>query len=453
MLIRTRRGFLRDTLKSVTAFGAMGALAKFSQMNALAAGSSGYQALVCIFLAGGNDGHNTVIPITTAQQKYSLYSANRGPLALAQSSLLPVAAGSDTYGLHPSLVEIQSLYNNKKAAILANVGMLVEPTNRDSYLAANGGAAVPAALFSHSDQSSQWQTSIPNGLGASGWGGRLADSLQTVNTGAQFPPVTSVSGCGLFCTGVNTLPATVPSTGPVQLNAAVTDSNVQTAVNSLLTFSNGVQLVQAANSIVTQGANYANTLAAQIGTVNITTAFPANNPLADQLLMVAKLIGLRNTLGMSRQIFFVNLGGFDTHGLQLETQVVLLQQLSQAVSAFYTATQELAVDSQVTTFTASEFGRTLSPNGNDGTDHAWGNHHFIIGTGVKGGAMYGTFPSLAFGSENDTNSRGTLIPTTSVDQYGSTLATWFGVPASGLANIFPNSVHFPASSLNVGFMG
>lgn len=453
MLIRTRRGFLRDTLKSVTAFGAMGALAKFSQMNALAAGATGYQALVCIFLAGGNDGHNTVIPITTAQQKYSLYSANRGPLALAQSSLLPVAAGSDTYGLHPSLVEIQSLYNNKKAAILANVGMLVEPTNRDSYLAANGGAAVPAALFSHSDQSSQWQTSIPNGLGASGWGGRLADSLQTVNTGAQFPPVTSVSGCGLFCTGVNTLPATVPSTGPVQLNAAVTDANVQTAVNSLLTFSNGVQLVQAANSIVTQGANYANTLAAQIGTVNITTAFPANNPLADQLLMVAKLIGLRNTLGMSRQIFFVNLGGFDTHGLQLETQVVLLQQLSQAVSAFYTATQELAVDSQVTTFTASEFGRTLSPNGNDGTDHAWGNHHFIIGTGVKGGAMYGTFPSLAFGSENDTNSRGTLIPTTSVDQYGSTLATWFGVPASGLANIFPNSVHFPASSLNVGFMG
>src|SRR5580698_1605735 len=245
MLIRTRRGFLRDTLKSVTAFGAMGALAKFSQMNALAAGATGYQALVCIFLAGGNDGHNTVIPITTAQQKYALYSANRGPLALAQSSLLPVAAGSDTYGLHPSLVEIQSLYNNKKAAILANVGMLVEPTNRDSYLAANGGAAVPAALFSHSDQSSQWQTSIPNGLGASGWGGRLADSLQTVNTGAQFPPVTSVSGCGLFCTGVNTLPATVPSTGPVQLNAAVTDANVQTAVNSLLTFSNGVQLVQA----------------------------------------------------------------------------------------------------------------------------------------------------------------------------------------------------------------
>jgi uncharacterized protein (DUF1501 family) len=206
MLIRSRRGFIRDTLKSVTALGAMGALSKFGEMNALAAGSN-YEALVCIFLNGGNDGHNTVIPIATAQQNYSLYSTNRGPLALAQPSLLPIAVGSDTYGLHPSLVEIQSLYNAKKAAILANVGMLVAPTNRTSYLAANGGASVPAALFSHSDQASQWQTSVPNGLGGTGWGGRMADSLQAVNSGAQFPPVTSIQGCGLFCTGANTLPA------------------------------------------------------------------------------------------------------------------------------------------------------------------------------------------------------------------------------------------------------
>jgi uncharacterized protein (DUF1501 family) len=238
----------------------------------------------------------------------------------------------------------------------------------------------------------------------------------------------------------------------VQLNATLNDSNVQNAVNALLTFNNGVQLVQAANTIVTRGANYANTLAAQIGSVTINTVFPANNPLAAQLLMVAKLIGLRNTLGMSRQIFFCNLDGFDTHGSQLETQVTLLQQLSQAVSAFYSATQELAVDNQVTTFTASEFGRTLSPNGNDGSDHAWGNHHFIVGSGVNGGAMYGTFPSLEFGSQNDTNTRGTMIPTTAVDQYGATLASWFGVQSSGLASIFPNSVNFPASSLNVGFM-
>jgi uncharacterized protein (DUF1501 family) len=305
MLIRSRRDFLKTTLRSVTALGAVSA---FGGMRAFAAGGN-YQALVCIFLTGGNDGHNTVIPMTTAQQNYSLYATNRGPLALSQGSLLPIAAGNDTYGLHPSLVEIQSLYNAKKAAILANVGMLVAPTNRTSYLAANGGASVPAALFSHSDQASQWQTSVPNGLGATGWGGRLADTMQGANSGAQFPPVTSIQGCGLFCTGNNTLPATVPPTGPVQLNAAVTDSNVQTAVNALLTFSNGVQLVQAANTIVTRGANFANTLASQINSVTINTVFPANNPLAAQLLMVAKLIGLRNTLGMTRQIFFCNLDG------------------------------------------------------------------------------------------------------------------------------------------------
>src|SRR5579863_2864325 len=178
MLIRSRRDFLRATLKSVTALGAMGALSKFGEVNALAAGGSGYQALVCIFLNGGNDGHNTVIPITTAQQNYSLYAQNRGPLALSAGSLLPIAAGSDTYGLHPSLVEIQGLYNAKKAAILANVGMLVAPTNRTSYLAANGNNTVPAFLFSHSDQTTQWQTSIPNGVASSGWGGRIADSLQ-----------------------------------------------------------------------------------------------------------------------------------------------------------------------------------------------------------------------------------------------------------------------------------
>jgi uncharacterized protein (DUF1501 family) len=451
MLIRSRRGFLRDTLKSVTALGAVGAMAKFGEMNALAAGSSSYQALVCIFMAGGNDGHNTVIPITTAAQNYSLYAANRGPLALSQGSLLPIPAGSDTYGLHPNLVEIQGLYNAKHAAILANVGMLVEPTNRTSYLAANGNNTVPAFLFSHSDQTTQWQTSIPTGVASTGWGGRVADSLQTVNAGANFPSVTSISGCGLFCTGAQTLPVTVPSSGPVQLTGILGNPNRTQAAQQLLTFENGLQLVQAGNGIVTRGSNFANTLAAQIGSVTIHTVFPAGNPLADQLLMVAKLIGLRSTLGLTRQIFFCNLGGFDTHGDQLATQVALLQQLSQAVGAFYTATQELAVDSQVTTFTASEFGRTLSPNGNDGTDHAWGNHHFIIGTGVQGGQMFGTYPSLAFGSPNDTNTRGTLIPTSSVDQYAATLSQWFGVPTGNLPSIFPNIGNFPTS--NLGFLG
>ena len=454
MIIRSRRNFLKDTLRSVTAFGALGGLAKFGEMNAHAAGS-GYQALVCIFLAGGNDGHNTVVPITTAQQNYSLYQQGRGPLAIAQGALLPVANGQDTYGLHPSLVELQALYNQGKAAILANVGMLVQPLTRQQYQS-NNGAILPSQLFSHSDQTGQWQTAIPTGLGSTGWGGRITDLLQSQNASAIFPPISSMGGCGLFCTGAATNPATVPPpnygtapTGMATLGGL--NSARSTGVQQLLTFDNGMQLVQAGNSILTRGNNYANTLTGLLKTNQIQTVFPANNPLAAQLLTVANVMSVRAQLGLNRQIFFCQLGGFDTHSQQVETQNPLLQQLSQAVAAFYTATQELGVDSSVTTFTASEFGRTLNPSGSDGSDHAWGNHHFIIGSGVLGGKMYGQFPSLALGGPNDANSRGTLIPATSVDQYGATLAQWFGVPTASLASVFPNIGNFAAN--NLGFLG
>ncbi|HLK66819.1 MAG TPA: DUF1501 domain-containing protein [Bryobacteraceae bacterium] len=449
MLIRSRRDFLKDTIRSITALSAVGTMAKFGEMNALAAGS-GYQALVCINLAGGNNGHNTVIPISTAQQNYSVYATGRQGLALPQGSLLPISVGSDTYGFHPNLPEIQNLYKAGHAAIVANVGMLVIPMNRSSYNLPN--AVVPSNLFSHSDQSGQWQTVIPTGLGSTGWGGRVADLLQGSNAGAQFPAITSVAGCGLFCVGQTTSPASVPASGPVQVTGVLGNAARTQAMQQLLQFDNGLQLVQAANGILTRGSNYANQLAALIATAKINTVFPAGNPLADQLLMVAKLISLRTQLGLTRQIFFCTLGGFDTHSDEINTQVTLLGQLSGAVGAFYTATQELLVDQQVTTFTTSEFGRTLTPNGNAGTDHAWGNHHFVIGSGVKGGAMYGTFPSLALGSPNDTNTRGTLIPTTAVDQYVATLAQWFGVSGSAnLTQVLPNLGNFGSS--NLGFLG
>src|SRR5271168_4066940 len=441
MYIRSRRDFLKDTLRSVTALGAVGGLAKFGEMNSLAAGGSGYQALVCVFLLGGNDGHNTVIPIATAQQNYSLYQSGRGGLALPQSSLLPIANGSDTYGLHPSLVEIQSLYNQGKAAVLANVGMLVQPITRTLYLT-NNGALVPSALFSHSDQSSQWQTGIPSGAGSSGWGGRLPDLMQSQNAGAIFPPMTATTGCQLFCTGVETFPASVPPTGMSTLNVNLTSTGTGQAMQQLLTFDNGVQLVQAANGIMTRGNSYANTLSGLLNGVTLQTQFPAGNPLAAQLQTVARVMAVRNQLGLTRQIFFCMLDGFDTHASQLETQTPLLQQLSQGVLAFYQATQELGIDGSVTTFTASEFGRTLTPSGNDGSDHAWGSHHFIIGTGVKGGKFYGNFPLLVPGGSNDANTRGVLIPTTAVDQYGSTLAQWFGVGAGSLPTVFPNIGNF-----------
>jgi uncharacterized protein (DUF1501 family) len=449
MLIRSRREFLKDTLSSVAALGAVGSMAKFGEMNALAATGSGYQALVCVFLLGGNDGHNTVVPITTAQQNYNLYAQGRGGLAIPQGSLLPIANGSDTYGLHPSLVEIQGLYNQGKAAVLANVGMLVQPITRSVYLT-NNSALIPSALFSHSDQSSQWQTGIPSGTGSSGWGGRITDLLQSQNSGAIFPPVTATNSCQLFCTGLETFPATVPPTGMATLNG-LTSASANAGMQQLLTFDNGVQLVQAANGIMTRGNNYANTLTGLLGNAPaLHTQFPAGNPLAAQLQTVAKVISVRNQLGLTRQIFFCLLDGFDTHSLQSETQTPLLQQLSQAVMAFYQATQELGIDGSVTTFTASEFGRTLTPSGANGSDHAWGNHHFIIGTGVKGGQFYGNFPLLVPGGSDDAGSRGVLLPTTAVDQYGATLAQWFGVPQTSLPTVFPNIANFGTSPL--GFL-
>jgi uncharacterized protein (DUF1501 family) len=454
MPIRSRREFLRDSLHSVTALGAMSALGKFGEMNALAAGGSGYQALVCIFLAGGNDGHNTVIPISTAQQGFSLYQKGRQSLALSQASLLPISNGGDAYGLHPSLVEIQNLYNLGRAAVLANVGMLVQPISRANYLTANS-AILPSSLFSHSDQSSQWQTAIPNGIASTGWGGRMTDELQPQNAGAIFPPITTTSSCGLFCTGHQTFPATVPppssgstaKSGMATLNAIQNAPATASGMQQLLTFDNGLQLVQAGNGILTRGNAYSQTLTSLLASTTLQTKFPPNNSLAAQLQTVANVMAVRNQLGLTRQIFFCQLGGFDTHGAQLETQQVLLQQLSQAVSAFYTATQELLIDQNVTTFTASEFGRTLTPSGSDGSDHAWGSHHFIVGGGVQGGQFYGNFPLLSPGGDNDANSRGVLIPTTAVDQYGATLAQWFGVSAASLPAIFPNIGNFASADL------
>ncbi len=465
MFIRSRRDFLRATLRSVSGLGAAGAMSKFGAMNALAqAGGPGYQALVCIFLSGGNDGHNTVVPIATAQQNYGLYQQARGGLAIPQSSLLQIPNGNDTYGLHPSLVEIQGLYMQGKAAILANVGMLVTPlVNRAGYQNASS-ANLPSQLFSHSDQTGQWQTAIPTGLGSSGWGGRITDALQSqtpaFNVGAKFPPIASVSGCGLFCTGVNTSAATVPApysgqgtgTGMATLGGLVPGSPTAAGMQQLLAFDNGLLLVQAGNNTVNNGNNYANTLTGLLPTNKIKTVFPANNPLASQLLTVANVMSVQSQLGLNRQIFFCQLGSFDTHSQQVETQTPLLQQLSQAVSAFYTAiSQELNIAANVTTFTASEFGRTLSPSGSDGTDHAWGSHHFVIGGGVVGRQIYGSFPSLALGGPNDANTRGTLIPTSSVDQYGATMAQWFGVNPGSLAMVFPNIGNF--TSNNLGFLG
>lgn len=435
----SRRNFLRLGL---------GSIAAASAMNSYATGSD-YKALVCVFLNGGNDCHNTVIPIQTAQQSYTQYAAARGSLAIPQAQLAQVANGNDVYGLHPQMTGLQALYNSGKMAILPNTGMLVQPIqNRQALL---GGAPTPQNLYSHSDQTDQWQTAYPNNLSMTGWGGRLADYMTGANSGAQYPSLINTGGGGIFSTGLATYPATVPPSGAIGLNmVSVNPARVQGA-QQVLQFDNGLQLVQAANAVTNRGSSHAGLLNGALASATpISTVFPAGS-LAAQLKMVARIISVRSQLGLSRQVFFCSLGGFDTHSAQAGQHDALLAQVSQAISAFVAATQELLVDQQVTLFTASEFGRTLMPNSSGGTDHAWGGHHFVAGGAVLGGKMYGAFPLLALGGPSDATGRGALIPGSSVDQVGGALARWFGVPDPGLGVIFPKLVNFPAGPL--GFLG
>ena len=411
MLIKSRREFLKAGLKSVSALGAAGALSHFGEMNAYAAANPNYKALVCVFLLGGNDGHNTVIPVTTTKQNYSQYYGSRPSIALPQSQLLTIPAGSDVYGLHPRLAGVRSLYLQNKAAVVANVGMLAQPiANRTALLA---GAKVPVALYSHSDQTSQWQSSVYTGISSSGWGGRVADAVAGLNTSSQFPEVVFTGAGGLFCAGVSTAPTSVPPGGAIGLNYGSLTRN--SAAQQLLTFDNGLKLVQAANGILTRGNSNAAALNAALATApTLQTAFPSTGT-ANQLKMVARLISIQSQLGLNRQIFFVTLGGFDTHGTEVSMQDGLFAELDPALTAFYNATVELGVSQQVTTFTCSEFGRTLMANTGGGTDHAWGSNHFVIGGAVAGGAMYGAFPLLANGGQDDANGRGAMIPGASVE--------------------------------------
>jgi len=454
MLIPSRRKFLRISCRSLGTLGAASLMSRFSQVNALAqdACPTDYKALVCIFLFGGNDGNNTVVPISTPgsnpANSYSNYAQVRGGLALPAASLNAIGnSKGDQYGLHPSLTELASLYNNKNVAVMVNVGTLVTPLTQAQYK--NQQAAIPSNLFSHLDQQTEWQTSLAQGSGATGWGGRVADAIQGCNT-SGFPTIVSVGGNNLFNTGAETNPATVTAgqvLGLQGFNTSAASVARLSALQSLLTFDNGVSLVQASNSIASSGLNQATVLSQALeGGKGLTTVFPTTS-LGTQLSQVAKIINVRSQLGMRRQIFFAYLGGFDTHDLELNDQGTGLAQVSQAMKAFYDATVEMGIADQVVTFTESDFGRTLQPSGGStlGTDHAWGSHHFVMGGAVKGGDIYGTFPTLELSCPDDANNRGVWIPTTSLDQYGGSLAKWFGGDSSKLGTVFPNLVNFKNS--------
>jgi uncharacterized protein (DUF1501 family) len=447
----------------------------FSVVHALTPqGATDYKALVCIFLNGGNDGNNMFVsldqydgPAGSLVEGYANVRAASG-LAIPKASLLavsPVSGGS--YGFHPNMAAVRDLFNQGKLAVLCNNGPLVEPINRTTYQ--NGTGKKPLQLFSHSDQVGLFQTAIANSVSQTGWGGRLADKTIGLNGSATFPNNISIAGINLLLTGADTRQLAVADSGTslanvLQLNDAPSSTAPERASRTasfteLRTLDNEFKLIKAANDTRTSSLQ----TDAALSSVNpiLLTNFPATS-LGRQLKQVALLIKACTDatagINMKRQIFFTQIGGFDTHSAEINGQGNLLTQVSEAIGAFYAATVELGIQNNVTTFTMSDFGRTLQPAGTGintvGTDHAWGNHQLIVGGAVLGHTLYGAYPVLRLGGPDDTdggtNPRGRWIPTTSVEQYAATLATWYGLSTADLPAVFPLIGRFPTA--NLGFI-
>jgi uncharacterized protein (DUF1501 family) len=389
-----------------------------------------------------------IVPLTSSG--YASYQQTRSVLALSQASLLPITPPSigSPFGFHPRFTQLQPLFNQQHLAVLANVGTLVRPTTRAQYQQRQ--TALPKNLFSHEDQQAQMQTAALDGSGHTGWAGRTADKVQSI-FGGNFPIIISLAGTNIFCEGL--VARSIQSSGdPTRVlsgfSSSAENQSRLSALQNLLTFDTGVTLIQAASNTTSNALQDSKSLADALAAgPTLATVFP-NNGLANQLKQVARIISVRSALGVQRQIFFVSIGGFDTHSDQINGQDNLLNQLNGSMSAFYQATVEVGAASQVTAFTLSDFSRTYQPDSTSGTDHAWGGHHLVLGGAVHGGNFYGTFPTLALGGPDDSGSQGRWIPTTSLDQYAATLANWFGVPTADLPTIFPNLANFSSPTLN-----
>jgi uncharacterized protein (DUF1501 family) len=419
-----------------------------------------YKALVCLFLAGGNDSFNMLVPMSSAE--YSDYSNIRTDLAIPFDSLLPLntsnSAGQE-FGVHPSMPEVQQMFDSGELAFLSNVGTLVEPTTLQQF--ESGSVKLPLGLFSHSDQIQHWQTSVPDQRNAVGWGGRTADLIASLNDSQNISMNISLSGSNIFQTGKTTVEYTLdPYEGSVGIegygNPDPEDFWSQlktTAIDSMLDIEYR-NLFEQTFANVTRNAIDSNNLfsSALSGVGDFQTQF-ADNEVSKSFQMVARTIAARQQLGMKRQTFFIMFGGWDHHDELINNQAMMLSIISKSLSEFNGALKELGLENQVTTFTSSDFARTLSSNGK-GSDHAWGSNQMVMGGAVNGQNVFGTYPRLFEGNELDTG-RGVLVPTMSVDEYFSELALWFGVSPSELDTVFPNIDRFyevGSSSAPVGFM-
>lgn len=458
----TRRNFLKGTgcagVANSTLFSGLMQLGAMTSASAQTKNASGYKALVCVLLAGGADSFNMLVP--TDSQGYQEYAATRSDLALPQSQLLPLnsaTSGGKTLGLHPAMTELQGLYNSGNLAFISNVGTLVEPTSPAAYQ--SGNAKLPLGLHSHSDQISQWQTAVPDQRSATGWGGRLADLLRDVNSNDRISMSISTSGSNEFQAGkfTDAYSVVTEGTGTVDLFEYQESEQIEQlrsqSVDSI--FANQYQnlfrraYLDTYQKSIAANAEFANAISS---VPNFTTQFGADE-FSKQIQMVARTIAANQSLNMTRQTFFVTFGGWDHHDNTLPAMASMVPALSQGLAAFQSAMNEIGMSQNVTTFTTSDFGRTLSSNGK-GSDHGWGGNQMVIGGAVQGGKIYGDYPSLALNNPLDTG-RGVLIPTLSVDNYFAELALWFGVSQSQLTDVLPNIGRFHDVTKNqapIGFL-
>lgn len=475
----SRRDFLRRTGQTaLTGLAAPWLLNMTAMGEAAAFTASDYKALVCVFLFGGNDYANTVVAYD--DPSYAQYAAIRAAgsgstngmvldkTALAATALKPTTAlpNGRQYALNPSMKGLANLFNTGKAAVQLNVGPLIVPLTRAQYNTSDRVKyPLPPKLFSHNDQQSVWQSSSPEGS-TIGWGGKMGDVALSNNTDSLFTCI-SLTGNNVLLSGDSALQYQCSTSGAIAVRN-LSDNffyqpEMRSAFAAMLQQPRKHVLENEYNIVMKRGITAQAKVAQGLSTVNLRTAFPSSNSLADQLKMVAQLIGARGSLGAKRQVFMVSLNGFDMHDYLNTKHGPLLQQVDEAMTAFYQATVELGVANQVTAFTASDFGRTLASNG-DGSDHGWGSHHLMVGGAVKGAAFYGSAPPISISDTSAAEDQwhvgqGRLLPSTSVDQYAATLAKWFGVADSDLSTLLPNLKNFgtaagrPDYPVNLGFMG
>jgi uncharacterized protein (DUF1501 family) len=478
----SRRAFLRRSAQLAFTGAALPTALNLAAIGEAAAfNATDYKALVCVFLNGGNDHWNTVVPYDTIN--YGLYSAVRssggialGRDTLANTVLAATAAGNRQYALHPTMAGLAGLFNAGQAAVQLNVGPLVVPVTKTQYEGSDRVKyPIPPKLFSHNDQQSIWQSSSPEGS-TIGWGGNIGDlALSSNGTNSLFTCI-SITGNAVFLSGDDALAYQVSPSGAVKINSVSNNvfgsSAVKDTIRQLVQETRSDVLENEYNRVTQRSIAAEGSINGSIGATAVAAAantgefapfagIPTTNQLAGQLKMVARLVAARTTLSTKRQVFFVSLGGFDLHDNLVAGHITNMTRVSEAMTAFYQTTANLGVAEKVTSFTASDFGRTLTSNG-DGSDHGWGGHHFVVGGAVKGKAFYGVPPPVSVGSGTAAEDQwhvgqGRLLPSSSVDQYAATLASWFGVEPNELAGILPNLRNFGAPNavdypINLGFL-